>query len=196
MHYVLDSTEWNIFLRKVEPQLRIPKQVNEGMQFLWQETLIIMCLPLDSETLGLNCLQGQPLIQMKDEFPCGFGSIWLQSFPELQSKSQGPIQLLDPLCAVFGLSRDSKLGFPLLGSYFEYDLFLFLQTSTERELWTFANLNLAIVYVRTRRETDFMALLDRISPERLPSQSHSLQAAAYYIQGLQEFFAAKYNDAK
>merc|ERR1719154_1025500 len=71
-----------------------------------------------------------------------------------------------------------------------------LRTSTERELWTFANLNLAIVYVRTRRETDFMALLDRISPERLPSQSHSLQAAAYYIQGLQEFFAAKYNDAK
>ena len=41
-----------------------------------------------------------------------------------------------------------------------------------------------------------MALLDRISPERLPSQSHSLQAAAYYIQGLQEFFSAKYNEAK
>ena len=63
-------------------------------------------------------------------------------------------------------------------------------------MWTFANLNLAIVYVRTRREADFAALLDRISPERLPSQSHSLQAAAYYIQGLQEFFSAKYNDAK
>merc|ERR1712141_825250 len=71
-----------------------------------------------------------------------------------------------------------------------------LRTSQERELWTFANLNLAIVYVRTRREADFAALLDRISPERLPSQSHSLQAAAYYIQGLQEFFSAKYNDAK
>merc|ERR1712029_467716 len=71
-----------------------------------------------------------------------------------------------------------------------------LRTSRERELWTFANLNLAIVYVRTRREADFAALLDRISPERLPSQSHSLQAAAYYIQGLQAFFAAKYNDAK
>merc|ERR1711981_600948 len=71
-----------------------------------------------------------------------------------------------------------------------------LRTSQERELWTFANLNLAIVYVRTRREADFMALLDRISPERLPSQSHRLQAAAYYIQGLQEFFGAKYNEAK
>merc|ERR1719232_1856923 len=71
-----------------------------------------------------------------------------------------------------------------------------LRTSKERELWTFANLNLAIVYLRQRRDQDFMALLDRISPERLPSQSHSLQAAAYYIQGLQEFFSAKYNDAK
>ena len=73
---------------------------------------------------------------------------------------------------------------------------VFLQTSTERELWTFANLNLAIVYLRSRRESDFAALLDRISPERLPSQSHSLQASAYYIQGLQAFFAAKYNDSK
>ncbi len=52
------------------------------------------------------------------------------------------------------------------------------------------------MYLRSRRETDFLALLDRISPERLPSQSHSLKAAAFYIQGLQAFFAAKYNDAK
>merc|ERR1712110_1307803 len=71
-----------------------------------------------------------------------------------------------------------------------------LRTSQERELWTFANLNLAIVYVRTRRQADFNALLDRITPDQLPSSSHSLQAAAYYIQGLQAFFAEKYNDAK
>ena len=70
------------------------------------------------------------------------------------------------------------------------------QTSQERELWTFANLNLAIVYLRSRRDADFMALLPRITPERLPSQSHSMQAAAYYIQGLQAFFAQKYNDSK
>ena len=72
----------------------------------------------------------------------------------------------------------------------------FFQTSQERELWTFANLNLAIVYLRSSREADFNALLDRISPDRLPSQSHSLQAAAYYIQGLQAFFAQRYNDSK
>lgn len=52
------------------------------------------------------------------------------------------------------------------------------------------------MYLRSRRDADFVALLDRISPERLPSQSHSLQAAAFYIQGLQAFFAAKYNDSK
>ncbi len=70
------------------------------------------------------------------------------------------------------------------------------QTSQERELWTLANLNLAIVYLRSQRESDFQLLLDRISPERLPSQSHSMQAAAYYVQGLQAFFAARYNDSK
>ncbi|GAB6028583.1 mau2 chromatid cohesion factor [Chamberlinius hualienensis] len=71
-----------------------------------------------------------------------------------------------------------------------------LRTSTETELWTFANLNLAIVYLRTKREQEFMALYDRINPECLPSSSHSLRAAAYYVQGLQSFFQARYNEAK
>jgi len=71
-----------------------------------------------------------------------------------------------------------------------------LRTSKERELWTFANLNLAIVYLRQRRTADFMALLDRITPDQLPSSSHSMKAAAYYIHGLQAFFAAQYGESK
>ncbi|KAI4468593.1 hypothetical protein MML48_2g00000777 [Holotrichia oblita] len=71
-----------------------------------------------------------------------------------------------------------------------------LSTSHERELWSFANLNLAIVYLRGRREADFNALLDRINPENLPSHSHNLRAAAYYVQGLQAFFQGRYNEAK
>ncbi|PSN54061.1 MAU2 chromatid cohesion factor [Blattella germanica] len=71
-----------------------------------------------------------------------------------------------------------------------------LRTSQERELWTFANLNLAIVYLRAKREQEFAALLERINPESLPSHSHSLRAAAYYVQGLQSFFQARYNEAK
>ncbi|KAK4885328.1 hypothetical protein RN001_001599 [Aquatica leii] len=71
-----------------------------------------------------------------------------------------------------------------------------LSTSSERELWTFANLNLAIVYLRAKREREFTALLDRINPENLPSHSHSLRAAAYYVQGLQAFFQGRYNEAK
>lgn len=63
-------------------------------------------------------------------------------------------------------------------------------------MWTFANLNLAIVYLRTKRDADLGALLERINPESLPSHSHSLRAAAYYVQGLQAFFGARYNEAK
>lgn len=70
------------------------------------------------------------------------------------------------------------------------------QTSQDRELWTFANLNLAIVYLRAKREKDLTALLERINPENLPTHSHSLRAAAYYVQGLQSFFQARYNEAK
>ncbi|KDR13808.1 MAU2 chromatid cohesion factor homolog isoform X2 [Zootermopsis nevadensis] len=71
-----------------------------------------------------------------------------------------------------------------------------LRTSQERELWTFANLNLAIVYLRAKREQELAALLDRIDPNTLPSHSHSLRAAAFYVQGLQSFFQARYNEAK
>ncbi|XP_050296968.1 MAU2 chromatid cohesion factor homolog [Anthonomus grandis grandis] len=71
-----------------------------------------------------------------------------------------------------------------------------LDASQERELSTFANLNLAIVYLRGKRESDFNALFDRINPENLPSQSHSLKAAAYYVQGLQAFFQGRFNEAK
>ncbi|KYQ56901.1 MAU2 chromatid cohesion factor like protein [Trachymyrmex zeteki] len=71
-----------------------------------------------------------------------------------------------------------------------------LRTSQERELWTFANLNLAIVYLRSKKEAELGVLLERINPESLPSHSHSLRAAAYYVQGLQAFFGARYNEAK
>merc|ERR1719282_2205999 len=71
-----------------------------------------------------------------------------------------------------------------------------LRTSKERELWTFSNLNLAIVYLRQRRDRDFIALLDRISPDQLPSASHCMKAAAYYIHGLQSFFSSQYGESK
>lgn len=61
---------------------------------------------------------------------------------------------------------------------------------------TFANLNLAIVYLRGRRDAEFGTLLERINPESLPTLSYSLRAAAYYVQGLHAFFGARYNEAK
>ena len=41
-----------------------------------------------------------------------------------------------------------------------------------------------------------MALLDRISPDQLPSASHCMKAAAYYIHGLQSFFSSQYGESK
>lgn len=76
------------------------------------------------------------------------------------------------------------------------NLHLYFQTSQERDLWTFANLNLGIVYLRGKREAEFTALLERINPENLPSHSHSLRAAAYYVLGLQSFFQSRHNEAK
>ncbi|KAL7286945.1 hypothetical protein TKK_0018887 [Trichogramma kaykai] len=78
----------------------------------------------------------------------------------------------------------------------EVQLIAALNKSQERELVTFANLNLAIVYLRMRRDTELGTLMERINPESLPSLSHSLRAAAYYVQGLQAFFGARYNEAK
>jgi hypothetical protein len=47
-----------------------------------------------------------------------------------------------------------------------------------------------------KREGDFNKLIENINPETLPSHSHSLRAAAFYVQGLQCFFQARYNEAK
>jgi MAternally-affected-uncoordination protein len=80
--------------------------------------------------------------------------------------------------------------------FFFFQFFLLFQSTTDRELWTFANLNLAIVYLRMKREGDFNKLIENINPETLPSHSHSLRAAAFYVQGLQCFFQARYNEAK
>ncbi|XP_064607711.1 MAU2 chromatid cohesion factor homolog [Liolophura sinensis] len=71
-----------------------------------------------------------------------------------------------------------------------------LRLSTDKDLWTFINLNLAIVYLRQNRQSELMGLLERIDPERLTSTSHSMKASAYYVHGLQAFFQARYNEAK
>ena len=71
-----------------------------------------------------------------------------------------------------------------------------LKTSLDNDLRTFVNLNLGIVFLRTKRNNEFQSLMDKINPDELQTQSHSLRAAAYYIQGLNCFFNAKYNEAK
>ncbi|KAH7643712.1 mau2 sister chromatid cohesion factor [Dermatophagoides farinae] len=58
------------------------------------------------------------------------------------------------------------------------------------------SLNLAIVYLRNKRENELNELLVNLNPESLHSNSQSLKAAAYYVFGLNSYFQARYNDAK
>ncbi|KAI5642944.1 cohesin loading factor domain-containing protein [Phthorimaea operculella] len=71
-----------------------------------------------------------------------------------------------------------------------------IHMSQERDLWMFAKLNLAIVYLRVRRDNDLAQLMEQVRPEALPPYAHGLRAASYYVLGLQAFFQARYNEAK
>jgi len=48
---------------------------------------------------------------------------------------------------------------------------MFVQSS-DHELWTFVSLNLALVYLRTNRQEEFMAVLNTVEPERLSNTSY------------------------
>lgn len=72
-----------------------------------------------------------------------------------------------------------------------------LKKSESTDLSLFINLNLAIVYLRMNRPQEFMGLFEKIDPEKMEhSYSYSLKASAFYVQGLQTFFQARYNEAK
>ena len=44
--------------------------------------------------------------------------------------------------------------------------------SSDSELWTFVSLNLALVYLRTNRQEEFIAVLNTVEPERLSNTSY------------------------
>lgn len=69
--------------------------------------------------------------------------------------------------------------------------------SSDRELWVFVSLNLALVYLRTNRHDEFMAVLNTVEPESLSNtSSYSLCASGFYVKGLQAFFQSRHHDAK
>ena len=70
------------------------------------------------------------------------------------------------------------------------------ENGASSDLRIMASLNLAIVYLRSRKEQELNDLLIRLNPESIQTNSHSLRAAAYYVHGLNAFFQARYNDAK
>ncbi|XP_059607881.1 MAU2 chromatid cohesion factor homolog [Phlebotomus argentipes] len=72
-----------------------------------------------------------------------------------------------------------------------------LEEAHDRELKLFANLNLAIVYLRTKREQQLALILESISVESAQSlHNQALLGSFYYIQGLNSFYKSSFHDAK
>lgn len=72
-----------------------------------------------------------------------------------------------------------------------------LAEATHKELKLFANLNLAIVYLRTQKANELKQLLDHIGNDN--SQSFTNQAmlgSYYYVQGLNAFHKNGFQEAK
>ncbi|XP_058976898.1 MAU2 chromatid cohesion factor homolog [Musca domestica] len=85
-------------------------------------------------------------------------------------------------------------------SFFEHAERQFLTCVTEtseRDLKLFANLNLAIIYLRTKRDKDLKQILDAVSTENTHTySSQALMGGFYYVQGLHAFHKASFHEAK
>lgn len=67
----------------------------------------------------------------------------------------------------------------------------------ERDLKMFANLNLAIIYLRTKRERELKVILDGISSENTQNlNNQALVGSFYYVQGLNSFHKSSFHEAK
>ncbi|XP_055387634.1 MAU2 chromatid cohesion factor homolog [Condylostylus longicornis] len=67
----------------------------------------------------------------------------------------------------------------------------------ERDLKLFANLNMAIIYLRTKREQDLKQIIDNISAENSQNlNSQALMGGFYYVQGLNSFHKSSFHEAK
>lgn len=72
-----------------------------------------------------------------------------------------------------------------------------IQDAHERDLKLFANLNLAIIYLRTKREPELRSILDVVQSENAQSlNSQALMGCFYYVQGLNAFHKSSFHEAK
>lgn len=79
----------------------------------------------------------------------------------------------------------------------EQQLLCCIQETSERDLKLFVNLNLAIIYLQTKRESDLRQILDTISVENSQClSSQTLMGCFYYVQGLHSFHKSDFHEAK
>lgn len=84
-----------------------------------------------------------------------------------------------------------------LFDYAEKQFTACIQETSERDLKLFANLNLAICYIRTKRESDLKMILEQVSNDNSQClNSQALMGGFYYVQGLNSFHKSNFHEAK
>lgn len=79
----------------------------------------------------------------------------------------------------------------------ERQLLCCIRETSERDLKFFANLHLAIIYLRTNRETELRQILDAAQMEISHGlNSQALSGCFYYVQGLNSFHKHAFQDSK
>lgn len=68
--------------------------------------------------------------------------------------------------------------------------------TTERDLKMFAHLNLAIIYLRTKRDDELRGILELDSTDPPCFTSQALMGGFYYVQGLNSFHKSSFHEAK
>lgn len=69
-----------------------------------------------------------------------------------------------------------------------------VQTTNDPDLKLFANLNLAIIYLRTNRDSELNHILETSDMQCMKSQA--LMGCLYYVQGLKSFYKSSFHEAK
>lgn len=70
-------------------------------------------------------------------------------------------------------------------------------SADNKDLKLFAHLNLAIIYLRTKRDTELNAVLETVAADTATGYcSQSLMGGFYYVQGLNAFHKSAFHEAK
>ena len=72
----------------------------------------------------------------------------------------------------------------------------FFQNTNDTELWLYSALNLSLVYLYSNKYQNLVELADRLSPDKVQTQSTAYSACSHFIRSLKLFCTRNYQEAQ